>query len=77
VANTFSDASPATAHLRLLADVVKQGVWSAGGVPFEFGVPGLCGNIAVGHENCRYKNRHTREGGYPVVRTTFYEIIKI
>jgi len=50
VANTFSDASPATAHLRLLADAVKQGVWSAGGVPFEFGVPGLYGNIAVGHE---------------------------
>jgi len=55
VANTFTDASPATAHLRMLADAVKQGVWSAGGVPFEFGVPGLCGNIAVGHENCRYE----------------------
>ena len=55
VANTFSDASPATAHLRTLADAVKQGVWSAGGVPFEFGVPGLCGNIAVGHENCKYE----------------------
>lgn len=55
VANTFTDASPATAHLRMLADAVKQGIWSAGGVPFEFGVPGLCGNIAVGHENCRYE----------------------
>ena len=55
VANTFTDASPATAHLRILADAVKQGIWSAGGVPFEFGVPGLCGNIAVGHENCRYE----------------------
>lgn len=55
VANTFTEASPATAHLRLLAEAVKQGIWSAGGVPFEFGVPGLCGNIAVGHENCRYE----------------------
>lgn len=55
IANTFTDASPATAHLRLLADAVKQGVWSAGGVPFEFGVPGLCGNISVGHDNCRYE----------------------
>lgn len=55
VANTFTDASPATAHLRTLAEAAKQGVWSAGGVPFEFGVPGLCGNIAVGHENCRYE----------------------
>jgi len=26
VANTFSDASPATAHLRLLADAVKQAI---------------------------------------------------
>jgi hypothetical protein len=25
----------------------------------------------------RYKNRLAREGGYPVVRTTFYEIVKI
>jgi dihydroxy-acid dehydratase len=55
VANTFTDASPATAHLRMLAEAVKQGIWSAGGVPFEFGVPGLCGNIAVGHENCKYE----------------------
>lgn len=55
VANTFSDASPATAHLRMLGEAVKQGIWSAGGVPFEFGVPGLCGNIAVGHDNCRYE----------------------
>ena len=55
VANTFTDASPATAHLRMLAEAVKQGIWSAGGVPFEFGVPGLCGNIAVGHDNCKYE----------------------
>ena len=55
VANTFTDASPATAHLRMLAEAVKQGIWSAGGVPFEFGVPGLCGNIAVGHEYCKYE----------------------
>mgnify|MGYP001818533529 CR=1 FL=1 len=39
----------------MLAEAVKQGIWSAGGVPFEFGVPGLCGNIAVGHENCKYE----------------------
>jgi dihydroxyacid dehydratase/phosphogluconate dehydratase len=55
VANTLTDVSPATAHLGMLADAVKQGVWSAGGVPFEFGVPGLYGNIAVAHENCRYE----------------------
>jgi hypothetical protein len=27
--------------------------------------------IAIG-----YKDRHTREGGYPDIRTTFYEFIK-
>jgi len=24
-----------------------------------------------------YKNRHTREGGYPGIRTTFYELIRL
>lgn len=55
IANTFSEASPAHAHLRMLADAVKQGVWEAGGVPFEFGVPATCGNIAIGSEDLKYE----------------------
>jgi dihydroxy-acid dehydratase len=55
IANTFTEASPAHAHLRSLADAVKQGVWESGGLPFEFGVPATCGNVAVGTEEMKYE----------------------
>ena len=46
IANTFSEASPGHAHFRPLVEAVKAGIWEAGGIPFEFGVPSTCGNIA-------------------------------
>ena len=55
IANTYMEGSPAKAHLRILADAVKQGIWAAGGVPFEFGVPATCGNIPIGTENFKYE----------------------
>jgi dihydroxy-acid dehydratase len=55
VANTFMEGSPAAAHLRILANAVKQGIWAAGGVPFEFGVPATCGNIPIGTEDFKYE----------------------
>lgn len=48
IANTYSDSSPGHVHLRPLVDAVKNGVWQAGGVPFEFGVPSTCTNISIG-----------------------------
>ncbi len=51
IANTFSDASPGHAHFRPLVDAIKAAIWQAGGVPFEFGVPSVCGNIALGLES--------------------------
>ena len=54
VANTFMEGSPGTAHLRQVAEYVKQGIWEAGGVPFEFGVPATCGTIADGDEYLKY-----------------------
>ena len=54
VANTFMEGSPGTAHLRQVAEYVKQGIWEAGGVPFEFGVPSTCGTIADGDEYLKY-----------------------
>lgn len=36
ICNTFSEFTPCNAHLRRLADSVKQGVWQAGGFPVEF-----------------------------------------
>ena len=55
IANAFSEVSPAHIHLRMLADGVKQGVWEAGGMPLEFGVPSTCGNVAIGTEELKYE----------------------
>jgi dihydroxy-acid dehydratase len=50
VANSFSEVVPGHMHLRQVVDAVKAGVRSAGGVPFEFGVLGICDGIAMNHE---------------------------
>ena len=55
IANAFTDASPAYAHLRTLADAAKSGVWAAGGIPFEFGTFATCGNIALGSREIDYE----------------------
>jgi L-arabonate dehydrase len=41
ICNTFSELTPCNAHFRELAQKVKDGVWQAGGVPFEFPVMSL------------------------------------
>lgn len=48
IANTFNEGTPGHAHLRPLADAIKAGVWQAGGMPVEFGVPSSCANITLG-----------------------------
>lgn len=36
IANSWSELNPCNSHLRDLAEVVKRGVWEAGGLPLEF-----------------------------------------
>ena len=36
ICNSWSELTPCNAHLRGLAEVVKRGVWEAGGFPLEF-----------------------------------------
>ena len=48
IANTFSENSAGHAHLRELAKAIKEGIWQAGGIPFEFGVPSTCAEVAIG-----------------------------
>lgn len=55
IANTFFEGSPGTGHLRTLAENVKKGIWMAGGMPMEFGVPATCGNMATGSDGLRYE----------------------
>lgn len=54
VANAFSEASPGTAHLRQVAEHVKNGVWAGGGMPLEFGIPSTCGNLSNGAETLKF-----------------------
>lgn len=54
IANAWNSIVPGHTHLRMLGDKVHEGIAAAGGVPFEFGVIGICDGIAMGHEGMRY-----------------------
>jgi dihydroxy-acid dehydratase len=54
IANAWSDIVPGHTHLKTLSARVREGIAAAGGVPFEFGVIGICDGIAMGHEGMRY-----------------------
>jgi len=54
VVNSFTTVVPGHAHLNQVADAVKAGVISAGGMPFEFNTIAICDGLAMGHEGMRY-----------------------
>ena len=54
IVNSFNEIIPGHIHLRELAEVVKAGVYSAGGTPLEFETIGVCDGIAMGHLGMRY-----------------------
>jgi dihydroxy-acid dehydratase len=54
VANSYTDIVPGHIHLKRLAEVVKQAVREAGGVPFEFNTIAVDDGIAMGHLGMRY-----------------------
>jgi dihydroxy-acid dehydratase len=54
IANAYNTIVPGHTNLRQLAVKVSEGIAAAGGVPFEFGVIGICDGIAMGHEGMRY-----------------------
>ncbi len=41
ICNTWSDLTPCNAHLREFAEIVKRGIYEAGGFPLEFPVMSL------------------------------------
>jgi dihydroxy-acid dehydratase len=47
IANSYNDLIPGHKHLNELTESVKAGVRDAGGVPFVWGVPGVCDGIAM------------------------------
>ena len=54
VATSFSDLIPGHIHLRDLERFIERGICAGGGVPFFFGIPGVCDGIAMGHEGMHY-----------------------
>jgi len=54
VCNSYIDIIPGHVHLRTFADVVKEAIIEAGGIPFEFSTIGVDDGIAMGHIGMRY-----------------------
>ncbi len=48
VANSYNNIIPGHIHLNRLTEKVMEGIKDAGGVPFTWGVPGICDGIAMG-----------------------------
>ena len=47
VANSYNNIIPGHIHLNELTQEVMRGIRDAGGVPFEWGVPGVCDGVAM------------------------------
>ncbi len=54
VVNSFSEIVPGHIHLRGIAEAVKAGVRSEGGVPFEVNTIAVCDGIAMNHPGMKY-----------------------
>jgi len=54
IVNSFTEIVPGHIHLRDIAQAVKAGVYSRGGVPFEFNTIAVCDGIAMNHPGMKY-----------------------
>ncbi|MHB1665420.1 MAG: dihydroxy-acid dehydratase [bacterium] len=54
IASSFTDLIPGHVGMRDLERAVENGVYSNGGHPFIFGIPGICDGIAMGHKGMHY-----------------------
>lgn len=52
--SSFADIIPGHTGMRDLERAIENGIHSAGGHPFIFGVPGICDGIAMGHFGMHY-----------------------
>jgi dihydroxy-acid dehydratase len=52
--SSFTDLVPGHIGMRALERKIEWGVNAGGGVPFLFGVPGICDGIAMGHKGMHY-----------------------
>jgi len=54
IINSFSEIVPGHMHLRDVAEAVKEGICSAGGIPFEVNTIAVCDGIAMNHPGMKY-----------------------
>ncbi len=54
ICNSYIDIVPGHVHLKELAEVAKEAIREAGGIPFEFNTIGVDDGIAMGHIGMRY-----------------------
>jgi dihydroxy-acid dehydratase len=54
VINSFTEVVPGHIHLRTIAQAVKEGIRSRGGVPFECNTIAICDGIAMNHPGMKY-----------------------
>ena len=52
--SSFTDLIPGHIGMRALERKIEWGIAAGGGVPFFFGVPGICDGIAMGHTGMHY-----------------------
>lgn len=52
--NAYNSIIPGHTHLNRVAEAVKCGVYSGGGLPLEFPVIGVCDGIAMNHEGMKF-----------------------
>lgn len=54
IASSRTDIIPGHIHMGRLERFIERGVAAGGGVPFVFGIPGICDGIAMGHTGMKY-----------------------
>lgn len=54
VATSRTDIIPGHIHMGRLERFIERGIAAGGGVPFFFGIPGICDGIAMGHTGMKY-----------------------
>jgi len=54
IANSYTELIPGHVGMQPLAAAISKGIHAGGGVSFEFGIPGVCDGIVMGHSGMHY-----------------------
>ena len=54
IINSYNEIVPGHMHLDIIAKAVKEGIRSAGGVPFEMGTIAICDGITMNHNGMKF-----------------------